>query len=183
MATTKKEETSVKSTPVLKKRTSPDELVSNENSSSPVNPLKKRVLPGDEPASVQPKEKKSMPLKKKTVNPLDKEEAESAGNETSSLAQMKKRIAAQKKLEQDMMTQQSLRNQEKGALRNKLSALAKDMSEEEKDDSREKPDFGSDLKTEVLETQNKKLKSLDFLTVYLTIIELVKDGQIELKNV
>ena len=29
---------------------------------------------------------------------------------------------------------------------------------------------------------NKKLKSLDFLTVYLTIIELVKDGQIELKH-
>ena len=25
---------------------------------------------------------------------------------------------------------------------------------------------------------NKKLKSLDFLTVYLTIVELVKDGQI-----
>ena len=30
---------------------------------------------------------------------------------------------------------------------------------------------------------NKKLKTLDFLTVYLTIIELVKDGQIELKDV
>ena len=30
---------------------------------------------------------------------------------------------------------------------------------------------------------NKKLKTLDFLTVYLTIIELVKDGQIEFKNV
>ena len=29
---------------------------------------------------------------------------------------------------------------------------------------------------------NKKLKALDFLTVYLTIIELVKDGQIELKQ-
>ena len=29
---------------------------------------------------------------------------------------------------------------------------------------------------------NKKLKNLDFLTVYLTIIELVKDGKIELKN-
>ena len=25
---------------------------------------------------------------------------------------------------------------------------------------------------------NKKLKSLDFLTVYLTIVELVKDGRI-----
>ena len=30
--------------------------------------------------------------------------------------------------------------------------------------------------------QNKKLKSLDFLTVYLTIIELVRDGQIELNK-
>ena len=29
---------------------------------------------------------------------------------------------------------------------------------------------------------NKKLKSLDFLTVYLTIIELVKDGKIQLEN-
>lgn len=29
---------------------------------------------------------------------------------------------------------------------------------------------------------NKRLKSMDFLTVYLTIIELVKDGQIELKS-
>ena len=29
---------------------------------------------------------------------------------------------------------------------------------------------------------NKKLKTLDFLTVYLTIIELVKDGKIELEN-
>lgn len=29
---------------------------------------------------------------------------------------------------------------------------------------------------------NKKLKYLDFLTVYLTIIELVKDGIIDLKE-
>ena len=29
---------------------------------------------------------------------------------------------------------------------------------------------------------NVKLKNLDFLTVYLTIIELAKDGKIELKN-
>lgn len=28
---------------------------------------------------------------------------------------------------------------------------------------------------------NKNLKCLDFLTVYLTIIELIKDGKIELK--
>jgi hypothetical protein len=29
---------------------------------------------------------------------------------------------------------------------------------------------------------NKKLKSLDFLTVYLTIVELVKDNKIELMD-
>lgn len=29
---------------------------------------------------------------------------------------------------------------------------------------------------------NKKLKTLDFLTVYLTIIELVKDGKIKLTD-
>lgn len=29
---------------------------------------------------------------------------------------------------------------------------------------------------------NKKLKNLDFLTVYLTIIELIKDGEIDLKE-
>ena len=59
MATTTKEETSVKSTPVLKKRTSPDDLVSNESTVSGVNPLKKRTLPGDEPLTAT-KEKKGM---------------------------------------------------------------------------------------------------------------------------
>ena len=29
---------------------------------------------------------------------------------------------------------------------------------------------------------NQKLKNLDFMTVYMTIVELVKDGQIELKQ-
>jgi hypothetical protein len=166
MATTKKEETSVKVTPVLKKRTSPDELVSNETSTSTVNPLKKRVLPGDEPVPALTKENKSMPLKKKTVNPLETQETGQEGNETSSLAQMKKRIAAQKKLEQDMMTQQSLRNQEKVNMRNKLSALTKDLNEEAEEDvdiviptPKAKPIINSDLKTEALETQNKKLKS------------------------
>ena len=41
-------------------------------------------------------------------------------------------------------------------------------------------DLMSDISTYI--KTNKKLKSLDFLTVYLTIIELVKDGQIELKQ-
>jgi chromatin segregation and condensation protein Rec8/ScpA/Scc1 (kleisin family) len=41
-------------------------------------------------------------------------------------------------------------------------------------------DFMSDISAYI--KSNKKLKSLDFLTVYLTIIELVKDGQIELKQ-
>ena len=40
--------------------------------------------------------------------------------------------------------------------------------------------FMSDISTYI--KSNKKLKSLDFLTVYLTIIELVKDGKIELKQ-
>lgn len=42
-------------------------------------------------------------------------------------------------------------------------------------------DFMSDISAYI--KSNKKLKSLDFLTVYLTIIELVKDGKVELKNV
>ena len=41
-------------------------------------------------------------------------------------------------------------------------------------------DFMSDISTYI--KSNKKLKSLDFLTVCLTIIELVKDGKIELKQ-
>ena len=41
-------------------------------------------------------------------------------------------------------------------------------------------DFMSDISAYI--KSNKKLKSLDFLTVYLTIIELVKDGKIELKQ-
>ncbi len=30
---------------------------------------------------------------------------------------------------------------------------------------------------------NSKLKRLDFLTVYITIVELIKDGKVELDNV
>ncbi len=41
-------------------------------------------------------------------------------------------------------------------------------------------DFMSDISAYI--KSNKKLKSLDFLTVYLTIIELIKDGKIELKQ-
>lgn len=41
-------------------------------------------------------------------------------------------------------------------------------------------DFMSDISTWI--KSKPALKRLDFLTVYLTIIELVKDGQIELKN-
>ena len=125
---TKKEETSVKTSPVLKKRTSPDDIITTESTSTSVNPLKKRILPGDEPIKTV-KEKKEMPLKKKTENPLD-QQAPTETKEKSSLEQMKERIAAQKKLEQDMMTQQSIRSQEKGVLRNKLSALNKELSEE-----------------------------------------------------
>lgn len=41
-------------------------------------------------------------------------------------------------------------------------------------------DFMNDISEYI--KSNKKLKSLDFLTVYLTIIELIKDGRIELKQ-
>ena len=62
---------------------------------------------------------------KKKINPLDIQKEEP--KEKSSLDKMRERIAAQKKLEQDMMTQQSLRNQEKVSMRNKLSALTKSI--------------------------------------------------------
>lgn len=45
---------------------------------------------------------------------------------------------------------------------------------------------GDDCMSDISEyiKTNKQLKNLDFLTVYLTIIELIKDGKIELeKNV
>ena len=41
-------------------------------------------------------------------------------------------------------------------------------------------DYMSDISAYI--RKNKKLKYLDFLTVYLTIIELVKDGIIDLKE-
>lgn len=41
-------------------------------------------------------------------------------------------------------------------------------------------DFMSDISAFI--KGNSKLKSLDFLTVYLTIVELIKSGEIELKN-
>jgi hypothetical protein len=41
-------------------------------------------------------------------------------------------------------------------------------------------DFMSDISNYI--KSNPALRRMDFLTVYLTIIELVKDGQIELKN-
>lgn len=39
-------------------------------------------------------------------------------------------------------------------------------------------DFMGDISAYI--KSNKKLKNLDFLTVYLTITELIKDGKIEL---
>ncbi len=41
-------------------------------------------------------------------------------------------------------------------------------------------DFMNDISTYI--KNHRKLKTLDFLTVYLTIIELIKDGKIELKQ-
>ena len=58
---------------------------------------------------------------------------------------MRERIAAQKKLEQDMMTQQSLRNQEKVSMRNKLSALTKDLNEEAEELEENKPNYSYEI--------------------------------------
>lgn len=177
MATKITEEVSVKKeNPILKKRTSPEDIAKQDEVTEKKSPLKKRTTPLDEPNAEKsvasllkkrelPTEEKSVatPLKKK-VNPLDiaKEEPK----EKSSLDKMRERIAAQKKLEQDMMTQQSLRNQEKVNMRNKLSALTKDLNEEAEEDvdvviptPKAKPVINTDLKTEALEMQNKKLKS------------------------
>lgn len=165
-----------KESPVLKKRTSPEEVTNDAQPTEKKSPLKKRSTPLDEMnpensvATLMKKrelpgeDKESVtPLKKKT-NPFDKKDEEP--KEKSSLDKMRERIAAQKKLEQDMMTQQSLRNQEKVNMRNKLSALTKDLNEEAEEDvdiviptPKAKPIINSDLKTEALETQNKKLKS------------------------
>lgn len=165
-----------KESPVLKKRTSPEEVTNDAQPTEKKSPLKKRSTPLDEMnpensvATLMKKrelpgedKESANPLKKKT-NPFDKKDEEP--KEKSSLDKMRERIAAQKKLEQDMMTQQSLRNQEKVNMRNKLSALTKDLNEEAEEDvdiviptPKAKPIINSDLKTEALETQNKKLKS------------------------
>jgi len=173
MATKKIEEIGVKKeTPILKKRTTVEDVVKVESSSEKKTPLKKRTTPLDEPnveksaASLMKKRElptddtsAQTPLKKK-ANPFDKVDEEP--KEKSSLDKMRERIAAQKKLEQDMMTQQSLRNQEKVSMRNKLSALSKDLTESTEDEEtapRVKPVINTDLKTEALEIQNKKLKA------------------------
>ena len=177
MATKNIEELGVKKeSPILKKRTSPDEIANQGDATEKKTPLKKRTTPLDEPNAEKsvasmlkkrelPTEEKEQatPLKKK-INPLDIQKEEP--KEKSSLDKMRERIAAQKKLEQDMMTQQSLRNQEKVSMRNKLSALTKDLNEEAEEDAdvviptpKTKPVINSDLKTEALEMQNKKLKA------------------------
>lgn len=171
MATKKLEEIGLKKdTPVLKKRIAPGEGVSEEVVEKK-SPLKKRTTPLDEPNA----EKSVATLLKKKENPLDEtakpsplkkkknpfDTADEEPKEKSSLDKMRERIAAQKKLEQDMMTQQSLRNQEKVSMRNKLSALSKDLAEtteEEEIIPKAKPVINTDLKTEALEIQNKKLK-------------------------
>lgn len=173
MATKKIEEIGVKKEmPILKKRIAPGEISETEVVEKK-SPLKKRTTPLDEPnaeksvaALLKKKENpldetaKPSPLKKKK-NPLD--EVEEEPKEKSSLDKMRERIAAQKKLEQDMMTQQSLRNQEKVSMRNKLSALSKDLTESAEEEEeivpKAKPVINTDLKTEALEIQNKKLKA------------------------
>lgn len=158
--------------PILKKRIMPGDVVSSNETEEKKSPLKKRTTPLDEPNAeksvaslltkrelpTEDKESSTPLLKKKS--PLDTQQDEN--KEKSSLDKMRERIAAQKKLEQDMMTQQSLRNQEKVSMRNKLSALSKDLTEENEEEDitpKMKPVINSDLKTEALEMQNKKLKA------------------------
>ncbi len=140
---TKIEESVKKETPVLKKRTAPGETKTEKS----VSPLKKRELPTSK--------------KELSDSVITKSEPSTESKGKSSLDKMRERIAAQKKLEQDMMTKQSLKNKEKTNMRNKLSALSKEISEQEEETvvktTKQTIDF--DLKTEALETQNKKLKS------------------------
>ena len=142
---------------ILKKRELPGDAPKTlEKKSDTSSALKKRELPGD--AKVE----ESSPLKKK-INLSDQSEPiftkteKESSQEKSSLDKMRERIAAQKKLEQDMMTQQVLRNQEKEGLRSKLSKLNKELVEEEQPEM-PKANISFDLKSEALETQNKKLK-------------------------
>ena len=135
MTTTKKEDVSVKKEmPVLKKRTAPEETIPVEETAEKKSPLKKRSLPTDtgtdtpvvlKKSTPAPTEKKEIPLKGKKIATDEAEQ-----KEKSSLDKMRERIAAQKKLEQDIMNQQSLKNQEKVSMRSKLSALQKDLSKE-----------------------------------------------------
>ena len=175
----KKEEKNDKPS-ILKKRELPGDAPKTlENKSDTSSILKKRELPGDAPKTLEKKSdtssilkkrelpgdakvEESSPLKKK-INLSDQSEPiftkteKESSQEKSSLDKMRERIAAQKKLEQDMMTQQVLRNQEKEGLRSKLSKLNKELVEEEQPEM-PKANISFDLKSEALETQNKKLK-------------------------
>lgn len=157
MATSKKveEKTEKKASPVLKKRTAPGETKPVEVKEK-VSPLKKRELPK---ANEAKEEKPSKVILPKRVSLT--EETEKPSKEKSSLDMMRERIAAQKKLEQDMMTKQALRNQEKDNLRGKLRELSRDLEEDEVREitPKAKPAIEFDLKSEALETQNKKLKN------------------------
>lgn len=150
----KKDEVGVKKeSPILKKRTAPEDVKVEKETTTKTSPLKKRTLPGDEPNA----EKSVASILKKRELPTEETEPK----EKSSLDKMRERIAAQKKLEQDMMTQQTLKNQEKVGMRNKLAALQKDLTSESEDEEpvvKTKPVIELDLKSEALETQNKKLK-------------------------
>lgn len=159
MATIKNEETGVKKTiPVLKKRTAPEDVVVSDPNLEVTETQK--PLPGNEPQT------NGLPPRKKRTNPLKPEQETVTTEETkekTSLEQMKERIAAQKRLEQEMMTQETMRNKERGVLRGKINALLREQEEVEDEEeiveTQQKPVFDTDLKTEALEMQNKKLKN------------------------
>lgn len=165
------ESAAVKENPILKKRVTPDEGKESPTSKKKSD-LKEEKTPSVLKKRITPNEEKDNPLLRKRVSPVDditsssslltkkKTESDTPEKETSgksSLDKMRERIAAQKKLEQNMMTQQVLRNQEKEGLRSKLNKLNKELAEEEAVDT-PKQNINFDLKSEALETQNKKLK-------------------------
>lgn len=159
MATNKTEDTNVKTKQTtLQKRIAPKENDSNM-------PLKKREVPTESllkkrvsPDETQPKkDKPSKIIFSKSTTTQNDSSSDKSTKAKSDLEIMRQRVAAQKQLEQDIMTKQALRNQEKDGLRSRLRDLNKEL-EEDSIIQESKPIIDFDLKKEALEAQNKKIK-------------------------
>ncbi len=146
--------------PVLKKRTAPDNSAKSvEELPEGEKPmLKKRGLPETNIEETNTEGEKPDLFSKKVDDTINDDKKET--KEMSALDKMRERVSAQKKLDQNMMTKQSLKSQTQDPLRSKLSALNKELDDkEEVEVKRPKISSGDfDLKTEALETQNSKLK-------------------------